>query len=173
MQDEGRDMAIAEDGQFVVFQLGREEFGLQIESVQEIVRVPDQVVRIPEAPAWVEGVMNLRGVVLPVLDLRRKFGLPAGERTERQRILVCAIGGGRVGFIVDGVSEVRRIPKSAIQAAPAVAAGNTRIVEDVASLDQGRRLLFLIGSNRLLDEAETRKVREVLESDDAGEGVGC
>lgn len=171
MEDGRLEAAMTEDGQFVVFQLGREEFGLKIDSVQEIVRVPDRVVRIPKAPPWVEGVINLRGVVLPVLDLRRKFELPAGDRTERQRILVCSIGGERAGFVVDSVSEVRRIPDSAIQAAPAVAAGPARIVEDVASLDQGKRLLFLIGPDRLLGEAEVREVREALGGGDAGESA--
>ena len=102
----------------VVFRLDKEEFGAPIASVQEIVRVPEELIRVPKAPSFVEGVINLRGTVLPVIDLRLRLGLKQVERTDRQRIMVFLISDVRTGFIVDQVAEVLKIPKSAIEPAP-------------------------------------------------------
>ncbi len=129
LQDDDRADAAAErdeedgddDEQVVVFRLDKEEFGVPIESVQEIVRVPDELTHVPKAPAFVEGVINLRGTVLPVIDLRRRLGLPDVERSDRQRVMVFLIEGARTGFIVDSVAEVLKIHKSRDRAsAPAV-----------------------------------------------------
>ena len=95
-----------DDEQVVVFRLDKEEFGAPIASVQEIVRVPEELVRVPKAPSFVEGVINLRGTVLPVIDLRLRLGLKQVERTDRQRIMVFLISNVRTGFIVDQVAEV-------------------------------------------------------------------
>jgi len=107
-----------EDEQMVIFRLDKEEFGAPIASVQEIVRVPEELVRLPKAPSFVEGVINLRGIVLPVVDLRLRLGMKRTERTDRQRIMVFLIAGVRTGFIVDQVAEVLKIPRSAIEPAP-------------------------------------------------------
>jgi purine-binding chemotaxis protein CheW len=93
-----------DDEQVVVFRLDKEEFGAPIASVQEIVRVPEELVRVPQAPSFVEGVINLRGTVLPVIDLRLRLGLKQVERTDRQRIMVFLISDVRTGFIVDQVA---------------------------------------------------------------------
>ena len=87
-QAAGADDNLDDDEQVVVFRLDKEEFGAPIASVQEIVRVPDELIRVPRAPSFVEGVINLRGTVLPVIDLRLRLGLKQAERTDRQRIMV-------------------------------------------------------------------------------------
>jgi purine-binding chemotaxis protein CheW len=112
--------ATDDDTQVVIFRLGAEEFGVPIMSVQEIVRVPEVLTRVPRTPAFVEGVINLRGTVLPVIDQRTRLGLPAIERNDRQRIMVYTLGGLRTGFIVDSVAEVLRIGRAQIAAAPAL-----------------------------------------------------
>jgi purine-binding chemotaxis protein CheW len=163
----------SEDEQFVIFQMGREEFGVPIETVQEIVRLPDKIARIPRAPAFVEGVMNLRGSVLPVIDQRKRFGLAAAERNERQRILVYTLSCGKVGFIVDSVSEVLRIRQSAIESAPAVSAKESQTIQRVANLESSDRLIFLISPESLLDKAEARTLKEAVEAAEHGaEGAG-
>ncbi|GGE12920.1 chemotaxis protein CheW [Aureimonas endophytica] len=99
-----------DEEQFVIFRLMEEEYGVSIDAVQEIVRVPEELTRIPKAPSFIEGVINLRGVVLPVIDQRRRFDLAGIARNDRQRIMVFTIHGTRTGFVVDSVSEVMRIP---------------------------------------------------------------
>ena len=108
-----------DDTQVVIFRLGAEEFGVPIMSVQEIVRVPEALTRVPKTPPFVEGVINLRGTVLPVIDQRSRLGLPTLARSEGQRIMVYMLGGQRTGFIVDSVAEVLRIPRAHIAPAPA------------------------------------------------------
>jgi purine-binding chemotaxis protein CheW len=168
-EEQPLESAAAEDEQFVIFQMGREEFGVPIETVQEIVRLPDKIARIPRAPDFVEGVMNLRGAVLPVIDQRRRFGLPSAERNERQRILVYTLACGKVGFIVDSVSEVLRIPQPAIEKAPPVSKEQSRTIQRVANLESSNRLVFLISPESLLDEAEIREIQETVEA--AGNGA--
>ncbi|MFI3123753.1 MAG: chemotaxis protein CheW, partial [Methylococcales bacterium] len=148
--------AIEDDEQMVVFRLGKEEFGVPIESVQEIVRVPEELTHIPRAPAFVEGVINLRGAVLPVVDQRRRLGLPQIERSEQQRIMVFLFDGVRTGFIVDSVAEVLKVPKSSIEPAPNLSTGQLKLIARVANLEKQKRLILLIEPSRLL-EAEDRQ----------------
>ena len=140
--------------QLVVFQLGEEEFAADIQHVQEIVRL-EATTRVPHAPPGVEGVMNLRGEVLPVLDLRRRFGLAPRPHDESTRVVVARVGRERAGLIVDGVSEVLRIPASEIRAAPPLLSGpaDPDLVEGVAVLDEGRRTILLVTVEALLLEA--------------------
>src|ERR1700684_398951 len=101
------------DGQFIIFRMGDQDYGIPIAAVSEIARRPDHITRLPKAPAFVDGVMNLRGSVVPIVDLRRRFDLPSSkEPGSAQRILVLAVGSGKAGFIVDGVSEVMKGPRS-------------------------------------------------------------
>src|SRR6185437_9395078 len=86
--------------QFVIFRLGDQEYGLPIAAVDEIARLPEQIARLPKAPAFVEGVMNLRGVVVPIVDLRRRFDIASRASLGSQRILVLALDGGKTGFMV-------------------------------------------------------------------------
>jgi len=148
--DEGGD----DDEQVVVFRLDKEEFGAPIASVQEIVRVPDELIRVPKAPSFVEGVINLRGTVLPVVDLRMRLGLKQVERTDRQRIMVFLISGVRTGFIVDQVAEVLMIPRAAIEPAPQLSADQGRLLSRMANLEKQKRMVQLVDPPHLMGQKE-------------------
>jgi purine-binding chemotaxis protein CheW len=154
----GADSGLHEDEQVVVFRLAREEFGVPIESVQEIVRVPELLTHVPRAPAAVEGVINLRGAVLPVLDLRRRLGLPAVERNDGQRIMVFVIGGVRTGFIVDAVAEVLKVPRIAIEPAPQLSSEQSTLLARMANLEKQKRMLQLLDPQHLLADTEMAAV---------------
>lgn len=147
-----------DEEQFVVFRLMDEEYGVSIEAVQEIVRVPDELTRIPRTPAFIEGVINLRGVVLPVIDQRRRFGLAAAERNDRQRIMVFTIHGVQTGFIVDQVSEVMRIPAAAVRPAPDLSDEQKRMIRRVANLERQKRMILLLDVTQLLDLDEAGRM---------------
>jgi purine-binding chemotaxis protein CheW len=103
----------------VGFRVGRETYGVPITSLHEIVRVPE-ITAVPDAPDYLEGVINLRGKIVSVLDLRKRFGQPSPELDRRSRILVVEHTGRLAGMIVDSASEVLKIPESDIEAAPAM-----------------------------------------------------
>ena len=150
-----------EEEQMVVFRLGKEEFGVPIEAVQEIVRLPDQMTSVPKAPPAVEGVINLRGAVLPVIDLRRRLGLPAAERSDRQRIIVLLLDGVRTGFIVDSVSEVLKVSKSAIEAAPALSGEDNRVLARMANLEKQKRMVQLIDPEHLIEKQQRERIAQL------------
>jgi purine-binding chemotaxis protein CheW len=154
MADQEEAAAAAEEEQFVIFRLAGEEYGLAIEAVQEILRVPAQLTHIPQTPDFIEGVVNLRGSVLPVVDQRRRFALGQSERNDRQRIMVLGIGGTRTGFIVDQVLEVLKIPRSAIEQAPALSERQAGLIPRVANLAQSRRMVLILEAARLLEPRE-------------------
>lgn len=141
-----------DDEQVVVFRLGKEEFGVPIDSVQEIVRVPEELTHVPRAPAAVEGVINLRGAVLPVLDLRRRLGLEQVERSDRQRIMVFLIEGVRTGFIVDLVAEVLKVHKSRIEPAPRLSGEQSGLLARMANLEKQKRMVQLIDPIHLIEK---------------------
>jgi purine-binding chemotaxis protein CheW len=143
-----------DDEQVVIFRLDKEEFGAPIASVQEIVRVPEQLIRVPQAPSFVEGVINLRGSVLPVIDLRLRLGLKQVERTDRQRIMVFLISDVRTGFIVDQVAEVLMIPKAAIEPAPQLSKDQSRLLSRMANLEKQKRMVQLIDPPHLMEQNE-------------------
>ena len=143
-----------DEEQFVVFRLLNEEYGVPIDSVQEIVRVPEELTRVPKTPAFIEGVINLRGSVLPVVDQRRRFGLAASERNDRQRIMVFTIRDIRTGFIVDSVSEVMRIGARFIGAAPKLSAEQQKLIRRVANLEALDRMILLLDIDQLLNVKE-------------------
>jgi purine-binding chemotaxis protein CheW len=163
-QQEGDAMTDAQEGaraadaddeeQFVVFRLQNEEYGVPIASVQEIVRVPEALTKVPKTPPFIEGVINLRGSVLPVVDQRRRFGLAASDRSDRQRIMVFTIHDIRTGFIVDSVSEVMRISARFIGAAPKLSAEQQKLIRRVANLEAQKRMILLLDVNQLLDVKE-------------------
>jgi purine-binding chemotaxis protein CheW len=150
-----------DDEQVVVFRLDKEEFGAPIASVQEIVRVPEELVRVPQAPSFVEGVINLRGTVLPVIDLRLRLGLKQVERTDRQRIMVFLISDVRTGFIVDQVAEVLKIPKSAIEPAPQLSNEQSLLLSRMANLEKQKRMVQLIDPPHLMGKQELRALAAV------------
>jgi purine-binding chemotaxis protein CheW len=146
--------ATDDDTQVVIFRLGDEEFAVPIMSVQEIVRVPETLTRVPRTPRFVEGVINLRGTVLPVIDQRARLGLEPLVRNDRQRIMVYTLGGLRTGFIVDSVAEVLRIPRAHIEPAPVLSDEQGRLIRQVAKLDGSRRLVMMIDPEQLLGSQE-------------------
>jgi purine-binding chemotaxis protein CheW len=143
-----------DDEQVVVFRLDKEEFGVPIDSVQEIVRVPEVLTHVPKAPAFVEGVINLRGAVLPVIDLRRRLGLPTVERSDRQRVMVFLIDNIRTGFIVDSVAEVLKIHKTAIEPAPRLSADQAKLLARMANLEKQKRMVQLIDPAHLIERSD-------------------
>ena len=148
--DDADDEILDDDEQVVVFRLDKEEFGVPIESVQEIVRVPEELTHIPKAPSFVEGVINLRGSVLPVIDLRRRLGMETIERTDRQRVMVFLIAGMRTGFIVDSVAEVLKIHKNSIEASPCLSSEQATLLARMANLEKQKRMVQLIEPSHLI-----------------------
>jgi len=151
---------LEEEEQFVIFKLDEQEYAVPIESVQEIVRVPEELTRVPKTPDFVEGVINLRGNVLPVIDLRKKFDLREKQRDEHQRIMVFVIDNLSVGFIVDSVSEVLKIPRSIIQKSPEILAERTKIFPRVANLEKQGRIIQIIEPKELLNKEELKKLEK-------------
>lgn len=163
-QDQGAGSPADDDAQVVIFRLGAEEFGVPIMSVQEIVRVPESLTKVPKTPSFVEGVINLRGTVLPVIDQRVRLGMPAIERNDRQRIMVYTLGSGlRTGFIVDSVAEVLRIPRSHIERSPELSDEQSRLITQVAKLDKDKRLVMLIEPSQLLGGREIGAVQSMMD----------
>ena len=156
-----RNGVLDDEEQFVVFRLMGEEYGVPIDAVQEIVRVPSELTRVPKTPDFVEGVVNLRGVVLPVVDQRTRFGLPSMERNDRQRIMVYTIRGVRTGFIVDQVMEVMRISASVIGPSPPLSEEQQRLIRRVANIQTQSRMILLLDTEQLLDTKELNAVNKV------------
>jgi purine-binding chemotaxis protein CheW len=155
------DESLGDDEQLVIFLLDKEEFGVPIDSVQEIVRVPEDLTRVPHSPSFVEGVVNLRGSVLPVIDLRLKLGLDQVARSDRQRIMVFLLNGLRTGFIVDHVAEVLRIAKSAIEPAPQLSNEQGQMLTRMANLEKQKRMVQLIEPAHLIAADELKALASV------------
>lgn len=135
--------------QFVTFNLGSEEFGVDILSVQEINRMTD-ITKIPNAPSFVEGAINLRGSTIPIIDLRKKLGFEAAVTGEAARIVVVELKKAVLGFIVDSVSSVLRIPTSTIEPPPSVISSmESQYMKGVGKLDD--RLIILLDLERLFE----------------------
>ncbi|MBI4949481.1 MAG: chemotaxis protein CheW [Deltaproteobacteria bacterium] len=138
--------------QLVTFRLGNEEFSLDILRVQEIIRHMD-LTRVPRTPDFVEGVINLRGRVIPVLDLRKRFGLPAEDRTNETRIIVIDVDNRTVGLKVDAVSEVLRLPSDTVEPPPSIVTGaESEYIKGVGKLDN--RLIILLDVSKILSRSE-------------------
>jgi purine-binding chemotaxis protein CheW len=134
--------------QLVSFSIGSEEFGVEILKVQEINRMLD-VTRVPNSPEYVEGVINLRGKVIPVVNIRRRFGMERKDKDKHTRIVIVELGGQVVGFLVDGVKEVLRIPRSIIEPPPSlVGAISSEYITAVGKLED--RLLILLDLEKIL-----------------------
>jgi purine-binding chemotaxis protein CheW len=148
---QGTTLAIG-DEQIVVLDLGGEAYGVEIGRVEEIIRM-QAITRIPNGPAFIEGVTNLRGRVIPVLDLRKRFGLPATEATRRSRIVVGELGEHTVGLVVDGVSEVLLVGSDAVEPpSTLVTSADSAFLRGVAKLEE--RLILLLDLSRILSRSE-------------------
>lgn len=134
--------------QLVTFRIGEEEFGVDILAVQEIIRLM-QITMVPRAPEFIEGVINLRGKVIPVVNMRARFNKEEHVPDSSTRIVVMELGQKIVGFLVDGVSEVLRIPENTVEDPPPVVAGiGSEYIRGIGKLDN--RLLILLDLDHLL-----------------------
>jgi purine-binding chemotaxis protein CheW len=139
-----------EERQLVVFELGSGNYGVDIGAVREINRM-QEITSLPGTPDHVLGVINLRGRVVPVVDLRRRFDLLVSDFTPASRIVVVDIGGRDIGVVVDGVDEVLRVPADAL--APAVGVGNGADADYITNLVKlPDRLIILLDMNAALSE---------------------
>ena len=147
--------------QVVGFRIGEETFGVRIGSVREIVRVPE-ITSVPNAQDTIEGVINLRGKIIPVIDLRKRFGQSAIQPDKKNRILVVELDSQLVGLIVNSASEVLKIPPSEIESPGAVFAdGESSYVTGVGKLKG--RLIILLDITKLLHRPEFKKLEEAAE----------
>ncbi len=145
--------------QLVTFSTGDEEFGVDILKVQEII-LPMAITKVPKAPEFVEGVINLRGKVIPVIDLRRRFGLKSKAQDKYTRIIVIEINQMIVGFVVDSISEVLRIPANTVEPPPPVVAGlESEYISGVGKLED--RLLILLDLDRLLSREDVEALGQL------------
>ncbi|GAA4968054.1 chemotaxis protein CheW [Kineococcus glutinatus] len=154
--DDGR----GDDELLVVFRLQGEEYCVNVDAVQEIIRVPDNLIRVPRTLDFVEGLVNLRGAVLPVVDLRTRLGLDRSERDERQRIVVLIIDGIRTGFVVDSVAEVLKVANTELEAAPQLSEEQAKVVTRVANLPRTSRMLLVLEPDQLLGREQIAALAE-------------
>lgn len=152
--------------QVVSFKIGDEEFGVNILQVQEINRLV-QINRVPNAPGFIEGVMNLRGKIVPVVNLRKRFGLPQKEYDKNTRVVVVELNGKTVGFIVDSVSEVLRFSKNDVESPPdLIATIDGEYITGIAKLSE--RLLILLDLEKVLTVEEKEILKEALKQQNEG-----
>ena len=138
--------------QLVVFDLASEFYGVDIGDVREIIRMQN-VTRVPGTPAYMEGVTNLRGKVVPVVDLRKRLSLKVKQQTKESRIVVVDIGGKDVGVIVDGVTEVLRIPMASVEPpSQMIANSDSAYIRGIAKL--GDKLVILLDLDKVLVSSE-------------------
>ena len=151
----------------VGFQVGRETYGVPITSLHEIVRVPE-ITAVPDAPDYMEGVINLRGKIVSVIDLRKRLGEKKISSTRRNRILVIEHNGRLAGLIVDSASEVLKIPASDVEQSPtSLQDGGTNCVTGLGKYKG--RLIVLLDMNRLLDVEATERRTANSKAQSAGE----
>lgn len=145
--------------QLVVFNLANEDYGVDITSVESIIKM-QAITSIPQAPSVVEGITNLRGMVLPVINLRKRFGLQEGSDDKNTRIIVSQMNGLKVGMIVDGVSEVLRIQDQLIEPTPPmVSTVDTAFITGIIKLEG--RLVILLDLARVLNVEEQGELRSM------------
>ena len=140
------------ENQLVVFMLAKEHYGVRIAAVESIIKL-QPITAVPCSPAFVEGVTNLRGRVLPVIDLRKRFGLPAEESTKDTRIVVVEMNSTLVGMIVDAVSEVLRVPAESVEPpSPIMTTVDSAFITGIAKV--GERLIILLDLEKVLSPEE-------------------
>jgi len=141
--------------QIVTFQVGKESFGLDILKVHEIIRF-QSLTRVPNLPDYVEGVLNLRGKIIPVVGLRQRMGLEHQEPNATTKIVVASVKNEVLGFLVDSVSEVLRISSSTVEPTPRFGEVRQKYVSGVGKLDD--RLLLLLDLDEVLSDEESSEV---------------
>lgn len=154
---------ISEEIQLLVFSLANEEFACRTSQVREITKMME-ITRMPKAPSYIKGVINLRGKVIAVIDLARQLGLPSSEPGEDDRIIVADLDDDIVGMIVDSASVVLRISTESIEPTPAVIENkiDTRYIDGVGRV--GDRLFVLLNLNKVLSSEEKKSVEEATDA---------
>jgi purine-binding chemotaxis protein CheW len=143
---------LSDEEQLVVFELADESYGVDIGAVNTIIRM-QEITEIPRSPEFVEGVINLRGSIIPVIDLRKRFSLPVGEETKASRIVVVETSGQLIGMVVDAVSETLRLQQDAIEPpSPIVTSVDSEYVRGVGKLEN--RLVILLDLDKVLSSKE-------------------
>ncbi|HHY60068.1 MAG TPA: chemotaxis protein CheW [Clostridia bacterium] len=157
--EQDRNTAAPMEEQLVVFQLGNETYGIEISVVHEIIRM-QSITKVPRTPEFVEGVINLRGRIIPVIDLHKRFGLPVEEETTHSRIIVVEVKGVTVGMIVDSVSEVLRLPTANIAPPPPAIVGGieTEYLRGVGKWQD--KLIILLDLDRVLNKSEQNALEQ-------------
>jgi purine-binding chemotaxis protein CheW len=139
---------------FLVFRLGKDEFGLPIEVVDEVAAVPEKITRVPKTPKFLEGIINLRGAVVPVVDQRRRFDMPKLENGENRRLIVINTVRQRAAIIVDSFSDILRSSAAAIDQAPQLTEDTARLIRGVINLEKAGRIVLILEPAELLTRAE-------------------
>lgn len=156
---------MAKNMQLVVFSIGKELYGVGIDAVHEIVKVPD-ITAVPDAPAFLEGVINLRGKIVPVVDLRKRLKVQGAEKTKLSRVLITENNGRLVGLLVDAVSEVLKLQPDAIEPPPEMIASiGVEYITGVAKVDG--RLIILLVLDKVLNIEDMKKLESVEEGREA------
>jgi len=146
--------------QIVVFSLGSEEFGVDIDQVREIIKLED-ITKIPNTENYIDGVINLRGKIVVIIDLEKKLSLTTKERDKDTRIIVIEVDGNSIGMVVDSCNEVLRLPEDKIESAPEIITQkiNADYVEGVGVLEE--RLIILLNLSKVLGDHGMKKVAEI------------
>jgi purine-binding chemotaxis protein CheW len=147
--------------QLASFELEGEEYGIDVLGVREIIRMPG-ITKMPNTPDYVDGIINLRGTVVPIISLRRRFGLLERDQDRSSRILVMEIGDNLTGFVVDAVAEVIRVSSAEIQPPPSIVQGNAAQDCITGVINHAERLLIVLDLNRLFNDEE-KAVFEAIE----------
>jgi purine-binding chemotaxis protein CheW len=149
---------VNEELQLVVFTLATEEYALPITKVQEINRLVP-ITKLPQTPAFMEGIINLRGRIIPVIDLRKRFSLVLKEHTDDTRIIIVEIQGQTLGVIVDAVTEVIRLQSESIEPPPQAFAIDSKYIQGVGKLDS--RLIILLDIDRIFSKNEEKVLQDM------------
>ncbi|MBP1931516.1 purine-binding chemotaxis protein CheW [Ammoniphilus resinae] len=150
---------MSDEKKIIVFRLLDQEYGVELKYVKSIERL-ESVTKVPRTPKFVKGVINLRGIVTPIIDLKERLGLPQAELTEESRVIIVELDGLEAGFIVDSANDVLDIPLQSIEPAPNVFQGvRFEFLEGIAKLDQ--RLLVLLNFNKVLNLEEMDQLSKV------------
>ena len=163
-----RDLTGGEGGelvQMISFAVGAEEYGIDIQTVKEVIKI-QEITQLPKAPSFVKGVINLRGDVIPIIDLREKFGLEQKEHTDLTRVIVVDVGTKSIGMVVDSVSHVIRIAQSEIEPPPPLIGGlSGEYIRGVGKM--GEKLIILVNIDKILtadEKIELEKMEETKET---------
>ncbi|MBA1335061.1 MAG: Positive regulator of CheA protein activity (CheW) [Firmicutes bacterium] len=147
------------ENQLVVFRLGEEEYGMDILGVKEIIRY-QKTVKVPDSPDFIEGIINYRDSVVPIMDLNKRFRLTGKGLSDTTRVIIVNMGGKQVGLMVDQVEEVLRINESSIEATPEVVAGVDRqYIRGIGKLEG--RLIIILDVERVLTEGEKQELQQI------------